>query len=370
MRKWIIIIIILLLASSAVAFAQKPAVSMLDLSAVEDATGSKSLAATDSLATLLDRAGAFDMILPEHRDRILSQKGFWIEGFTSLPEKLVCAGRHLNVNMMAGGDLGKKGSLYSLNLQLADVTNAQVIARYRAEKLAGIPEVSNSLTEAVRQFSAAVVAAGADTLKTSPGRGSCKISSTPSGAKLYIDGLSKGSTPLRVDSLLAGPHQAFLDLAGYRRAYQVAHIKNGRLDSITIGLEHRKADEPIPHTPGNPVANQPDTSTRPKSPAAEEIPDKNAYVAVDKNPEPVKMPQPVYPEIAKKVGISGKVYVQMLIDADGRVIRADVAKSSGNVTLDEAAVEAALQWVFSPAIDKNGKPVRVWVMHPFTFKLD
>ncbi|MDI6739182.1 MAG: energy transducer TonB [Candidatus Edwardsbacteria bacterium] len=102
----------------------------------------------------------------------------------------------------------------------------------------------------------------------------------------------------------------------------------------------------------------------------EVIPDKSAYVAVDKNPEPVRMPQPVYPEIAKKVGISGKVYVQMLIDIDGRVIRADIAKSSGNVTLDEAAVEAAKQWLFTPAIAPGGKPVRVWVMQPFTFKLN
>jgi TonB family protein len=101
-----------------------------------------------------------------------------------------------------------------------------------------------------------------------------------------------------------------------------------------------------------------------------EIPEKGVYVAVDKNPEPLRMPQPVYPDIAKKAGIGGKVYVQMLIDVDGHVVRADIAKSSGNQSLDDAAVEAAKQWLFTPAIAPGGKPVRVWVMQSFTFKLN
>jgi protein TonB len=102
----------------------------------------------------------------------------------------------------------------------------------------------------------------------------------------------------------------------------------------------------------------------------EVIPDKNAYVAVDKSPELIKKVDPVYPEFAKNLGTAGKVYVQMLIDVDGHVIRADVAKSSGNASLDEAAVEAAKQWLFTPAIAPGGKAVRVWVMQAFTFKIN
>ena len=101
-----------------------------------------------------------------------------------------------------------------------------------------------------------------------------------------------------------------------------------------------------------------------------DIPEKGAYQALDKNPEPLKMPQPVYPDIAKKAGISGKVYIQMLIDVDGHVLRADVARSSGNVSLDDAAVEAAKQWMFTPAIAPGGRPTRVWVMQVFTYKLN
>lgn len=102
----------------------------------------------------------------------------------------------------------------------------------------------------------------------------------------------------------------------------------------------------------------------------EEVPDRQAYVAVDKAPEIVKAGKAEYPDIVKKAGIEGKVYLQLLIDFDGHVKMAVVAKSSGNVSLDEAAVEAGKQCIFTPAVAPGGKPVRVWVMWPVTFKIN
>ncbi|MDQ7798100.1 MAG: energy transducer TonB [Candidatus Edwardsbacteria bacterium] len=102
----------------------------------------------------------------------------------------------------------------------------------------------------------------------------------------------------------------------------------------------------------------------------EVVPDRAAYVAVDKAPEIVKAGKAEYPDIVKKAGIEGKVYLQLLIDFDGHVKMAVVAKSSGNVSLDEAAVEAGKQCIFTPAVAPGGKPVRVWVMWPVTFKIN
>lgn len=100
------------------------------------------------------------------------------------------------------------------------------------------------------------------------------------------------------------------------------------------------------------------------------VPDRQAYVAVDKQPELVKQVAPVYPDIVKKAGIEGTVYLQLLVDFDGHIKMAVVAKSSGNTALDEAAVAAGKQCIFTPAIAPGGKPVRVWVMFPVKFKLN
>lgn len=100
------------------------------------------------------------------------------------------------------------------------------------------------------------------------------------------------------------------------------------------------------------------------------IPDRQAYVAVDKAPEMIKAGTAIYPEIVKKAGIEGKVYLQLLVDFDGHIKMAVVAKSSGNTALDEAAVAAGKQCIFTPALAPGGKAVRVWVMWPVTFKIN
>lgn len=53
---------------------------------------------------------------------------------------------------------------------------------------------------------------------------------------------------------------------------------------------------------------------------------------------------PVYPEIAKRMHISGEVKLEAIIDADGKV--KDVKAISGNHLLGGAAEEAVRKWRF------------------------
>lgn len=75
-----------------------------------------------------------------------------------------------------------------------------------------------------------------------------------------------------------------------------------------------------------------------------------------------------YPEIAKKAGISGKVYVMAFIDENGNVNDVQVIKGIGG-GCDEAAVEAIKQLKFVPG-KNEGKPVKVKLSLPITFKLN
>ncbi|MGD2215738.1 MAG: TonB family protein [Gemmatimonadales bacterium] len=75
-----------------------------------------------------------------------------------------------------------------------------------------------------------------------------------------------------------------------------------------------------------------------------------------------------YPKILQDAGIGGTVYVWLFIDTDGRVQNAQVQESSGNVTLDEAALEAVYEFEFSPALNMD-KRVPVWVAFPILFEV-
>ena len=75
----------------------------------------------------------------------------------------------------------------------------------------------------------------------------------------------------------------------------------------------------------------------------------------------------VYPEVARRAGIEGKVQVSVLVDASGRAKKVVVRESTSS-TLNAAAVDAVKKTTFTPGI-QNGKPVLSWLLIPVTFKL-
>lgn len=96
--------------------------------------------------------------------------------------------------------------------------------------------------------------------------------------------------------------------------------------------------------------------------------EREANVPLDEFPIPTTMVKPKYSELARKAGVEGTVVVDIRIDRDGRVLRAEVDPEFSNALLNEAALEAAKKWAFKPAL-VNGHPVAVWMALPFRFAL-
>lgn len=91
------------------------------------------------------------------------------------------------------------------------------------------------------------------------------------------------------------------------------------------------------------------------------------FVAFDKAPVPIKQAKPVYPDIARKAGLQGTVIVKLWIDKEGKVRKAQILKSDSDV-FNQPAIDAAMQFVFTPALQRD-KPVPVWLSMPFKFRL-
>jgi protein TonB len=91
------------------------------------------------------------------------------------------------------------------------------------------------------------------------------------------------------------------------------------------------------------------------------------FVPVEKEPVVVKKVEPKYPELAMRAGLEGKVWVKIWVDKEGKPKQVVILKSDAEI-FNEPSVEAAKQFVFTPAYMNNG-PVSVWVSVPFKFKL-
>jgi protein TonB len=101
------------------------------------------------------------------------------------------------------------------------------------------------------------------------------------------------------------------------------------------------------------------------------LPDTGQFVPHDTEPVLLNPEDclPEYPEMARKAGVEGKVWVQILVDQEGIVRDAIIAREAGvNAGFEEAALEAALKRKYSPAM-QNKNPVAVWISYKVSFKL-
>lgn len=111
----------------------------------------------------------------------------------------------------------------------------------------------------------------------------------------------------------------------------------------------------------------------PPPPPREEVEEEpEIFVIVEEMPELVGglaaiQSQIRYPEIARKAGVEGRVFVQFVVDEQGNVVDPVVTRGLG-AGLDEEAIRAVSNAKFTPG-KQRGQPVRVRMSLPITFRL-
>lgn len=122
----------------------------------------------------------------------------------------------------------------------------------------------------------------------------------------------------------------------------------------------------VPPPPGGwppppPPAEQPPTAPGPET-----------FVIVEQMPELIGgltglQEKLIYPEIARRAGIQGRVILQFVVDTDGQVVEPVVVRGIG-AGCDEEALRVVRTARFKPGIQR-GEPVRVRMSLPVTFDL-
>ena len=174
--------------------------------------------------------------------------------------------------------------------------------------------------------------------------------------------------------------------SGLARAF-VKKIK-GPVEAVL--LEEQKPDIPPPppppqpkNLPPPPPAYVPPVEVAVAAPAAA-----NAIAAVSNTPQPPAPPapkaepvrtsavvnsanceKPEYPSASRRLEEEGTVFLRFLVGADGKVVQAEVEKSSGFRRLDEAARAGLSRCQFKPAT-VDGKPEQAWASMKYTWRLE
>lgn len=135
----------------------------------------------------------------------------------------------------------------------------------------------------------------------------------------------------------------------------------------------RKETVPMPAQADAAEGRRPVQRSEPVGPALE-LPalfDANWYAAreVDSHPRAVGSIRPVYPESARRQGVSGWVKLRLKIDEQGRVAEVEAVEARPRGVFDAAAAEAFKQARFEPA-RRQGLPVRYEGYFRVTFELE
>ncbi|MBZ5639587.1 MAG: TonB family protein [Acidobacteriia bacterium] len=124
---------------------------------------------------------------------------------------------------------------------------------------------------------------------------------------------------------------------------------------------------PVSAVVPEPTTSEPPPTAAPSSPAAIHPGDLVELGSVDAPPVAKTHAQPAYPELARRMRISGAVVLRILVDETGRVTEAAPEDRSVRQDFLAAAIRAVRTWTYSPAT-KNGVPVKTRITVRIAFQ--
>jgi protein TonB len=134
------------------------------------------------------------------------------------------------------------------------------------------------------------------------------------------------------------------------------------------GGTHDVGPTESPYTPPTPGVTAPSAPPATPVPQPSVAPTPNGPIVITDGTFKYRAPLE-YPEIAIQQNIEGTVVVLVTIGADGSLVSASVAESSGNATLDEAALNAARASRYTPYL-ANGVPTEQQYKIVYDFRLN
>ena len=123
---------------------------------------------------------------------------------------------------------------------------------------------------------------------------------------------------------------------------------------------------PVINVPVAPATPAPAPSTAPPAPPAPAAPPVKTAAVIQPGATCAK---PDYPSASRRLEEEGTVTLRFLIGTDGRVLQAEIEKTSGYPRLDDAARNALSKCQFRPGT-VDGKPEQSWASIRYAWRLE
>ena len=86
------------------------------------------------------------------------------------------------------------------------------------------------------------------------------------------------------------------------------------------------------------------------------------------SPQIIRQVDPEYTPEATRRGIQGEVWIEAVVDVDGRVVEPRLLRGLADEELNQRAMAAIQEWVFRPGM-KDGEPIPVIAVFTVTYRL-
>lgn len=163
------------------------------------------------------KLGSFTVVDRNNMETILKEQGFQKSGACNDVMCLVQAGEILGVQKMVGGNIGKLGNKFVIDLQIIDVQNGKIEKMESDEYVGPLEELDGS----VRNLTLRLI--GSDKAETGGTR--LHVASQPEGARVFIDDVFRGNAPLTCDAVAGKSVLVRTELPGYSSWQQSVRAK-------------------------------------------------------------------------------------------------------------------------------------------------
>jgi PBP1b-binding outer membrane lipoprotein LpoB len=185
---------------------------------------------SERLRVEMVKTGSFNVMERAQMEEIFQEQSFQQSDVCNEQSCIVEMVQLLGVERIIAGTVGKIGRMYTFSLKMINVRTGQIM--YTVDEDCDCP-IEQTLTVSTKN-----IAQKLSSMVRKERFGGVKISSTPTGALVFINNTKVGATPWNSTLLLPGQYTMELNMPSYDSIKETFSVKEGEIPELSYELHH------------------------------------------------------------------------------------------------------------------------------------